>query len=302
MFTNIIVGVDGRRGGRDAIELARLLAAPDVRIALAHVYGTFSPVHAAEPRILRRELAMQLLERELERDAAGIDATLVALGDTTVGSGLKQLAARTEADLLVVGSCHHGILGRVLLGDDARAAVTEAPCAVAIAPTGYEPPTHLERIGVGYDGSCEANAALEIARSIANAQDGHVLVRAVVSLRDIPSGEPIPNNWPKVAVGLMDDKQRALRRLGDIEADATYGQPGEQLAHYSEHLDLLLIESRDYAPIDSLLERSSSRYLAQHAHCPLMVVPPVATQVARASFATRTRRSGAEFGDPANLQ
>jgi nucleotide-binding universal stress UspA family protein len=275
MFTNIIVGVDGRRGGRDAIELARLLAAPDARIALAHVYGTFSPAHAVEPRILSRELAMELLER----DAAGIDATPVALGDTTVGSGLKQLAARTQADLLVVGSCHHGILGRVLLGDDARAAVTEAPCAVAIAPTGYEPPTHLERIGVGYYGSREANAALEIARSIANAQDGHVLVRAVVSLRDIPSGEPIPNNWPKLAVGLMDDKQRALRRLGDIEADATYGEPSEQLAHYSEHLDLLLIGSRGYAPIDSWLERSSSRYLAQHAHCPLMVVPPVATRV-----------------------
>jgi|ERR1019366_10823383 hypothetical protein len=39
MFANVVVGVDGRQGGRDAIALARQLAAPDAAITLAHVYG-----------------------------------------------------------------------------------------------------------------------------------------------------------------------------------------------------------------------------------------------------------------------
>jgi nucleotide-binding universal stress UspA family protein len=278
MFSKIVVGVDGRQGGRDAIELARLLAGPGAAITLANVHGTYRhPEQAVEPTSVWRERAEDLLE--VERAAAGIDAKLIAVGGPVVGTALKQLADRSESDLLVVGSCHRGILGRVLLGDDARAAVTQAPCAVAIAPTGYEPSARLERIGVGYDDSREAIAALDVARSIARARDGRVLARAVVSLHDIPYGEPIPNDWPKVAVGLMDDKQRALRGLGDIEADATYGEPDEQLAHYSEHLDLLLVGSRGYGPVDSLFEGSSSRYLARHSRCPLVVVPPLVPAV-----------------------
>ena len=39
MFDNVLVGVDGRQGGRDAIALARRLCAPEARIALAHVDG-----------------------------------------------------------------------------------------------------------------------------------------------------------------------------------------------------------------------------------------------------------------------
>jgi hypothetical protein len=36
-----------------------------------------------------------------------------------------------------VGSSRHGVLGRVLMGDDARASLNGAPCAVAAAPLGY---------------------------------------------------------------------------------------------------------------------------------------------------------------------
>jgi len=37
VFSNVLVGVDGRQGGRDAIALAKQLAAPDGQIALAHI-------------------------------------------------------------------------------------------------------------------------------------------------------------------------------------------------------------------------------------------------------------------------
>ena len=40
MFKNVLVGVDGRQGGHDAIALARRLAAPDATITLAHIYGS----------------------------------------------------------------------------------------------------------------------------------------------------------------------------------------------------------------------------------------------------------------------
>jgi nucleotide-binding universal stress UspA family protein len=39
MFRRVLVGVDGHPNGRDAIALAKLLAAPDGVITLAHIYG-----------------------------------------------------------------------------------------------------------------------------------------------------------------------------------------------------------------------------------------------------------------------
>jgi hypothetical protein len=39
MFDNVLVGVDGRPGGRDALVLARQLAAPAARLTLANIYG-----------------------------------------------------------------------------------------------------------------------------------------------------------------------------------------------------------------------------------------------------------------------
>src|SRR5665213_1776019 len=39
MFTNVVVGVDGRDGGRDAIRLAHQLADRGARVTLVHVYG-----------------------------------------------------------------------------------------------------------------------------------------------------------------------------------------------------------------------------------------------------------------------
>ena len=50
MFKNVLVGVDGRAGGRDAIALASQLANPDGKLTLAHVHtGDLRPSHAIAP-------------------------------------------------------------------------------------------------------------------------------------------------------------------------------------------------------------------------------------------------------------
>lgn len=60
------------------------------------------------------------------------------------------------------------MLGRVLIGDDTRAALGGAPCAVAIAPAGYgQHAVAMREIGVGYDGSPESEHALGVARKLA---------------------------------------------------------------------------------------------------------------------------------------
>ena len=75
----------------------------------------------------------------------------------SAGRGLHEQAEEQDADLLVVGSCSHGAFGRAMLGDDTRAALNGAPCAVAIAPRGYaEHPEPIAKVGVAYNDSPES--------------------------------------------------------------------------------------------------------------------------------------------------
>ena len=68
MFRSILVGVDGRRGGRDAIALAMRLAGPEARITLAHVYGGSWPAGRGAALALAAE---RLLRPAYARSSAG---------------------------------------------------------------------------------------------------------------------------------------------------------------------------------------------------------------------------------------
>ena len=66
MFSRVLVGIDGRQGGRDAIALGKLLAAPNAAITLVHVYGgrTMAGRAAALALPVELEASEQLLAHE----------------------------------------------------------------------------------------------------------------------------------------------------------------------------------------------------------------------------------------------
>jgi nucleotide-binding universal stress UspA family protein len=136
MFDKVLVGIDGRQGGRDAIALARSLASPGAELTFAHVFSapTAAGRAGALALMVEQETAERLLGREARQAALLVDTAVVF--DMSVGRGLHRLAEQRTSDLLVLGSCHRGLLGRVVLGDDTSHALNGAPCAVAIAPRG----------------------------------------------------------------------------------------------------------------------------------------------------------------------
>ncbi|HXN37136.1 MAG TPA: universal stress protein, partial [Solirubrobacteraceae bacterium] len=167
MYDNVLVGVDGSANSAGAIALAGQLAGASLTLAHVHA-GALNPVHASTPGMLDEEhdASHELLERQ--RAATGVNAQLVSVVAATPGRGLHTQAEEQGADLLVVGSSSRGLLGRVTLGDDTRASLNGAPCAVAIAAHGYsQPPAPILAVGVGYDGSPESEAAIDAARAIA---------------------------------------------------------------------------------------------------------------------------------------
>jgi nucleotide-binding universal stress UspA family protein len=277
MFSNVVVGIDGRAGGRDAVALAKRLSAAGARITLAHVYGGNILIRSGAALVLAPggEKSEQLLMRE--RTAASLDAELKSYGAASVGRGLHAVAQRQNADVLVIGSCHRGALGRTFLGDDSQGTLNGAPCPVSIAPAGYlETQDQLAHVGVGYDASPESGQALALARRIAAHHGSAIRALSVVSLQSIPYGEPIPVDWPEVAQGLVDGERKRFQEVDDVDGDASYGEPSEELARFSEELDLLIVGSRGYGPMGRLLNGSTSTYLARRTQCPLLVVPPAA--------------------------
>jgi nucleotide-binding universal stress UspA family protein len=283
MFKQIVIGVDDHEGGRDAIALGRNLLAPDGEVTLAYVYTGDPHIYrsaSAAYDAAERERARELLEKT--REQAQIEADLRSIGSPSVGRGLHELAERQGADLLVLGSCRRSLIGRVLIGDDARAALNGAPCAVAIAPAGYlhESPA-MREIGVGYDGSPESAHALELARTLADDLGARLSAFEAVSLPTTAfSAGPLALG--ETIDALVDDARDRTAALGGVEPHAAYGQPAEELAVYSASLDLLIVGSRGYGPVGRLIHGSTSQRLARMARCPLLVM----TRAARAAEAT----------------
>ena len=295
MFRNVIVGVDGEEGGRDAIALAKMLSEKRGTLSLAYIYhgdphvwrGTSPPYEATE-----MERTRHLLRRERER--AEVDAHLHCRGSASIGRGLHELAEKLGADLIVIGSCRRGLIGRVLVGDDTHSALNGAPCAVAIAPAGFaHQPAIVREIGVGYDGSPESEQALMAARELARSHGARIRALSVVSLKNVRDEKPIPADWPEAAERLVDERLNRLSELPGIEGDAVYGGPREELSRFSGEVDLLIVGSRGYGPLGRLLHGSISRYLVRHAACPLLVLARGPVLAAAADTADRPRTSTA---------
>lgn len=276
MFENVIVGVDGRPTGRDAIELARHLASPEGKLTLANVHsGELNPVHAITPGLMagEREASHELLQRERAEAELGADIELVSFLALSPGRGLHDLAEERGADLLVVGSCGRGVLGRAMLGDDTRAALNGAPCAVAIAARGYaEHPLPLASIGVGYDGSPESEAALAAARAVAAQQHAKLIALEVVSIPAYSFTGLTPPALGDTIEALVTDAKERLRALEGVEGRAVYGLPGEELAGFSGEVNLLVVGSRNYGPLRRLVVGTTSDYLERHARCSLLAL------------------------------
>jgi nucleotide-binding universal stress UspA family protein len=197
----IVVGYDGSTRSADALALARVLvellqtgvagvSAQEIDVAVALVYpdGT---IGASGQRTLDGEHRRQA-DHTLDgaRDAWP-ELSPGAFRIVQAGSpaqGLQRLAREREVDVLVLGASHRSLPGRVFPGSVTEQTLQDAPCAVLVAPAGYAAGyaagRPLRLLGVAYDGSPEARAALVEAERLAYGRDD-------VSVRLIDTADPV---------------------------------------------------------------------------------------------------------------
>lgn len=285
MFKNVIVGVDGQQGGRDAVLLASMLLAAGAKLTLAHVHGGDDRVTRAanlDYDAVERGDSSELLERE--REASGLRAQTLSIAGPDVGRGLHRLAAEHGADLIVVGSCTRGRVRRIFAGDDTRATLNQSDCAVAVAPRGYGSDRHpISRIGVGYESVYESGEALALARSIAG--ERHASIRALTVIQPpigayvnptpigpvsaapwAPRANEIPDNLIEAAQAHLDD-------LEGVSGVAVFGDVGAELVRLSASVDLLVVGSRGKGCVGHLLSKSVLSHLIGHLRCALLASP-----------------------------
>lgn len=124
----VLVGYDGSDGGRDALELTRVLAettGTDVLVLTVLPYGPLPiPYEILEEE--EGERTQPLFEEARER-LGDLEIETRAFGGGTPAGVTNDLAEREEIDTIVVGSPHRGPIGRTLIGSVADGLRTGRP-------------------------------------------------------------------------------------------------------------------------------------------------------------------------------
>ena len=190
----MLVGYDGRRASDDALTLGLQLAGMlSAKLVLVYAYDpeTDSAVEGVQATPdSAREAAEAVLRRAMRSLPYGVPADARAVARLPVANVLQELAEEEHAAMIVLGPTEFGRLSRLLVGSAAERLVQSAPCPVAVAPHDHRlgSARRIERIGVCWDASPEADSALDFAARLAS--EGHAELRLYEALRPLVLAYP----------------------------------------------------------------------------------------------------------------
>ncbi|HYF25860.1 MAG TPA: universal stress protein [Baekduia sp.] len=260
MTHTILVGARPDAAGRDAlalgVDLARLLGAQ------VDVVGVGPP----DGRLPRRSALVGRLEELCADLPADVGLSVDAVTGPSVLEALHDRAVRDRADVLVVGASHRGATGRALRGDLLAELLHRAPCALAVAPPG-QATRQAATVGLAWDGSAEADAALEWAIELAGRGERRLRVLGVLEPRH-PEGRPLE---PEARRRLDAVRETAARRA-HTELQVLWGEPVALLAGVSRDLGLLVLGSHAPGALSRALHGSVSIEVVRRAACAVLLV------------------------------
>ena len=145
----------------------------------------------------------------------------------------------------------------------------------------------MKTIVVGADGSPGSKIAVEFAAREAAA---HGAALRIVSAWEVPptvlSSDGVA---PDIYQSFEDEARRigseAAARVAELQASVpreervVEGHAGNVLVAESETADLVVIGRRGHGALTEFLLGSTSHQVADHAHCPVVIVPPQAAAV-----------------------
>lgn len=276
----VLVAYDGSEGGRDALELARVLCTAEGSRCIVGTCLEYGPVSVRRGLGDAEDPDASALFGEAKARLGDLEVENRVVGTRSPARMFAEFAARERVGTIVVGSPHRGKLGRTLLGSMSEHLIHHAPCEVVVAPRGYarERHTGLRKIAVGYDGTEVAEGALARAVEIASRSGAaiEVIVAEDVMVSGGPGGLGIRSR--RSAYEVMQEAAASVDP--SIKVEGKVLDPGwwqvvsevtEALAGAcGDDVDLLLLGSR--SGTEHLLYGSVSKRLIAEAPCPVLVV------------------------------
>jgi nucleotide-binding universal stress UspA family protein len=282
----IIVGVDGSPAAAHALQWAAREAArhgSSVTAVLAWGYldqhgpdrwADFDPHYHAEDA----EEALNSYVRGAVGEAAASTVARRAVCDLAARALLDQSEG---AELLVVGARGRGGFSGLLLGSVSDHCTRHARCPIAVVRGDHpvEASTPMRRIVVGVDGSHGAQRALGWALAEARAHGADLTAVAAWHpplAGGVPFAPILADSRPfEDAARIMLDGALADADTTDVRVERLLVDDGAARALLDEakEADLLVVGSRGLGGFAGLLLGSVGRQVANHAPCPVVIVP-----------------------------
>jgi len=284
MYRKIVVGYDGKEQAADALALAAQLRAEDGTVIAACVYPATGPGRGQQLGWVMEDAAGETLAGARKQIDADWLSLQPVLGHSSA-HGLHVLSEEAKADVVVVGSSHRGEVGRVLAGSTGERLLNGSPCPVAVAPRGFAARGGAPRVvGVPFDGSEEAAAALREGAALARAFGATLKVVTVVPPLEVFTTDAGDRRYHADAE-IERYRREEFRRILEDAAEplpeelraATVlldGQPAAEIVDEAgKDIDLLVMGSRSYGPIRRVMVGSTAIAVMRRSPCPVIVIP-----------------------------
>ncbi|MDQ3879589.1 MAG: universal stress protein, partial [Chloroflexota bacterium] len=269
MAKSIVIAVDTAERTPDAIALGRVLAASTGAPTKLVTVFPHAPLvgEREQPELVRaREQAGEILSG-LGREMGLEDAAVEVIAGNFAARELQHVTERADTGLMVVGSTTRGPIGRLLIGGVGERLLAGAASPVAIAPRAYRDaaPPRLTRIGVGADGSDEAQRALEAA--VALARKSSAAISVITAVQPLAFGGVATTALPSTSAneamraqlrGFHENAVAAARESVDARSVFRDGSADQVLLEEAADLDLLVTGSRGYGPLGAVLMGSAT--------------------------------------------
>lgn len=220
--------------------------------------------------------------QRLDSQLAGVDHETMIVRGESVWSGVEQVLAEREMDLLIVGT--HGRTGAVklLLGSVAEEIFRRASIPVlTIGPSvrkGAHSGGQFHRVMLATDFTREAQAAAPYAISMAEEHQAKLLLLHVMRNPDSKASErKTQDTVANVMHQLYETVPEAAELWCRPEATVRFGNPADRILEAAaEHeVDLIVLGVRDAAGrlgAATHLERATAHKVVAHSVCPVLTI------------------------------
>lgn len=223
--------------------------------------------------------AAEELAHDVLRAAGGPAGELPATAVAVQGRATEVLTRASEhAELVVVGARSAGALSRGILGSVSASLLHHAHCPVVVVPEPHDEPTATRRVVAGVDHSPSSVHALGWAAEEAERRSWPLVP---VFVRE-PAGRGSGSSGEAIDLAPLDASERAALTAAaqqhhpgvTVEPEILSGHAAHALLDFTHPGDLVVVGARGRGGFRSLLLGSTSTAVAEHAHCPVVVIRP----------------------------